>query len=105
MLNAADEAKAALVEARTHCGDEPVAITNINRYTIEHHSVSCTITRLCISREMAKVEKLLKKYEGKERKMAARMFGGGGFSTDADNADGGAAAKGRDSCASSSGAR
>lgn len=60
LLNCPDEAKVALNGALANCGGDVTAIANINK-------------------EMAKVEKLMKKYVAKEKKMATKMFSGGGL--------------------------
>ena len=60
-MNSPDEAKSCLLGALSLCGEDATAKTNI-------------------SKEMVKVEKLFKKIEVKERKMAAAMFGGGNYS-------------------------
>ena len=57
LMNSPDEAKACFVKALSLCGDDASAKTSINK-------------------EMVKVEKLYKKFEVKEKKMAAAMFGG-----------------------------
>ena len=63
LMNSPDEAKTCLTNALSLCGDDEAAKTNIKK-------------------EMIKVEKLYKKFEVKEKKMAAAMFGAGNYSDD-----------------------
>ena len=61
LMNSPDEAKTCLTKALSLCEDDEAAKANINK-------------------EMIKVEKLYKKFEVKEKKMAAAMFVAGNYS-------------------------
>ena len=63
LMNSPDEAKSCLMNALSLCGDDENAKANIKK-------------------EMIKVEKLYRKFQVKEKKMAAAMFGDGHYSDD-----------------------